>query len=118
SFMLSVAFDYFSMHDSPTTVIYTLSLHDALPIFFNYPGRTFASKVATRSDAVGKAQHRLCSPRIFAERRGRGLFEKAGPRCCRSWSSGATAHQQRLAERPMAVRHDHAFAGNIGNRLC
>src|SRR5207248_4143276 len=93
SFMLSVAFDYFSMHDSPTTVIYTLSLHDALPIFFNYPGRTFASKVATRSDAVGKAQHRLCSPRIFAERRGRGLFEKACPRCCRRWE-GHTSELQ------------------------
>src|SRR5438477_10536842 len=37
-FYLSSFLLYFSFHDTATTMIYTLSLHDALPIYeYNYP---------------------------------------------------------------------------------
>src|SRR5437868_10103430 len=36
-------FDYFFFNDSPTTEIYTLSLHDALPIFGVFHNRRNAS---------------------------------------------------------------------------
>src|SRR5436190_18110826 len=36
-FMFDLSYVFFFFNDTATTQIYTLSLHDALPIFLNYP---------------------------------------------------------------------------------
>src|SRR2546430_5619880 len=51
---------FFFFNDTATTEIYTLSLHDALPICKRLPGRRAA---ACRDMAVRKARHGSRSPR-------------------------------------------------------
>src|SRR5712664_5007325 len=68
SFVLVVFFFFFFFNDTATTEIYTLSLHDALPIFptlggrrvlIGYPGwlwrsEEHTSELQSRSDLVGR----------------------------------------------------------------
>src|SRR5260221_586474 len=46
---------FFFFNDTATTEIYTLSLHDALPI---YLGRVLVAEVGTRQVALGELHHR------------------------------------------------------------
>src|SRR2546423_15714517 len=51
--MLSITLFFFFFNDTATTEIYTLSLHDALPISGNYCPATFGLHTRTKSVRLG-----------------------------------------------------------------
>src|SRR5687767_15996247 len=63
-------FFFFFFNDTATTEIYTLSLHDALPI---YRGRLLTSR-----DAVTWTERRFSGPVLNAVSYGNGMFAAAG----------------------------------------
>src|SRR5437764_15051963 len=58
SFISLFFFVVFFFHDTPTTEIYTLSLHDALPIFFRATARLRPRKGSKRSGASSTSRSR------------------------------------------------------------
>src|SRR3712207_8829110 len=66
---------FFFFNDTATTEIYTLSLHDALPI---YPPKRRRLRRAPRRSAAGAPPSRPVGPRGAAPGGGRGRRDRAG----------------------------------------
>src|SRR5436190_16547535 len=69
---------FFFFHHTPTTSIYTLSLHDALPIYLDRPSR----RPADRRDDALRARHRRPprQPRLSLGRDGRRRLDRKSTR--------------------------------------
>src|ERR1039457_5911353 len=89
-------FFFFFFNDTATTEIYTLSLHDALPIWEGardviVPGQAFfigqrpeqAEKRAAAQTRCGEARHALAAVRWEAVERGQAQLRPSHPRCSR-----------------------------------
>src|SRR6267143_6395958 len=70
---------FFFFNDTATTEIYTLSLHDALPISFESISRRHQLPAVPRSALHGRLPRRLDSKAEFARGHHRGLVHRLRP---------------------------------------
>src|SRR5207249_11409989 len=88
-----------SIHPPTTTDIYTLSLHDALPILSLLFGLVFAAWITRRSG-------RRCFPATRSCRTSRLTSAGAGPRCA-GRVSGINGQAGRAGRRPGSRSEEH-----------
>src|SRR3712207_8127901 len=89
---------FFFFNDTATTEIYTLSLHDALPIY----DRPWGSRRARAAARPGRGRRRSCTPGRRSRAAASATAPAAGPSPCRR-SPRSEEHTSELQSRQYLV---------------